>query len=150
MIDPTPDTPLDRDHKAEALATDLRRFKWFTYALYAVACGLAILAALLYGRVDNAVDQIQTERARNTLSSCQTANRQSAAIRSFVRGTIPKARMETPSVRLYVRLSKQGKPIPADLVARSEIVMFLNRAATTFPDRDCERELAQKVKGAEP
>jgi hypothetical protein len=126
-----------------AKAKDLRRFKRETRFSYVLSMGMAVFVVFLYG-------QVQHERARNTLEACKVSNREHAAIGTFVRGTIPAKRMRTPSVREYFARVEAGKPIPAALVKRSQVVMFLSRTASTFPQRNCEEELGDKVKGFWP
>lgn len=46
-MNPTVDSPQERDDKADALARDVRRFKIETRFLYVLACGLAAFAGFL-------------------------------------------------------------------------------------------------------
>lgn len=68
------------------------------------------------------VEQIQRERKRNTLTACLSDDRQNAAIRGFVRSSIPKGKLDDPLVREY-----------------------LERARRTFPDLHCQAEVRRKV-----
>jgi hypothetical protein len=130
----SPDTPERRDEKAHVLADeqlvkakDLRRFKWETRGLYLLAVGLVVLVAMFGERVGDVVSQIQSERERNTLTACIRANEQNAAIVGFVRSTVPPGRRGEAIVKAY-----------------------LDRAARTFPQRNCAQEVRERVKGSSP
>lgn len=143
--DKADDLATERVGKAGALAKDLRHFKWETRGLYVIAIICVAATLVLYPRVSKVVDQIQTERERNTLEFCNRESRQNAAIRHFVTESIPAKRM-TPEIRAYL----DGKKFSKAQIAASEALSYLERLRTTFPDRDCKAEVRRHVKGTRP
>jgi hypothetical protein len=69
------------------------------------------------------VKQIQLERERNTRNACVRDNRKNREILGFIQATVPPNRRQEPLV-----------------------VAYLQRAARTFPQRDCEAVVRGSVK----
>lgn len=98
------------------------RILWAIFVLMAVgAAGFTVQQ----WRLNDVVNQIQTERARNTLTACRNSNVQNAAIVGFISASIPPARRSDPLV-----------------------IAYLKRAAQTFPQTNCRAEVRKRVPSA--
>lgn len=91
-----------------------------------VAVGLPVVGYLLgSGQSTNSsvIAQIQKERQRNSLASCQQTNREHAALLGFIEASIPRERRSDKLIQAY-----------------------LARAARSFPQRDCAVVVRRQVK----
>lgn len=104
-----------------------RRTTLILLAIFAVLAVGALLFTRQQWRLNDVVDQIQSERIRNTRSTCEATDSQNAAIRGFIVANVPRNRIHDPLVHAYITRSK-----------------------TVFPDLNCDEKVKATIKGDRP
>lgn len=98
---------------------------WLPERFYRDLWLLIVTGLVLWALVGNSqrLDDIQRERAHNTLLSCQRANTQNSAILGFITASVPAGRRNDP-----------------------QILTYLIRAGRTFPQQDCQAVVRRQIK----